>query len=56
MKSFLSFKTDSTFRTPLKKIGTTYDTAAQIVLLASTKIINISGGMEGRLLNKPEDI
>ncbi|KAE9403442.1 NAD-P-binding protein [Gymnopus androsaceus JB14] len=50
--------------TPLKKIGTTYDTAVQITLLASSKvsghvsgqIVNVAGGMEGRLLNKPEDI
>ncbi|KAJ4480956.1 NAD(P)-binding protein [Lentinula aciculospora] len=50
--------------TPLKKVATTYDTAMQIVLLSSTKvsghvsgqIVNVAGGMEGRLLNKPEDI
>ncbi|KIK57549.1 hypothetical protein GYMLUDRAFT_172579, partial [Collybiopsis luxurians FD-317 M1] len=43
--------------TPLKKIGTTYDTAVQIALLASTKvsghvsgqIVNVAGGMEGWL-------
>ncbi|KAF8824534.1 hypothetical protein HHX47_DHR8000036 [Lentinula edodes] len=50
--------------TPLKKIATTYDTAMQVVLLSSTKvsghvtgqIVNVAGGMEGRLLNKPDDI
>jgi len=50
--------------TPLKKFATTYDNAVQIVLLASSKvsghvsgqIIDVTGGMEGRLLNKPEDL
>ncbi|KAJ3727583.1 NAD-binding protein [Lentinula raphanica] len=50
--------------TPLKKIATTFDTAMQIVLLASAKvsghvtgqIVDVNGGMEGRLLNNAEDI
>ncbi|KAI6011424.1 NAD(P)-binding protein [Pisolithus marmoratus] len=50
--------------TPLKKIATAMDVANQIVVLASStvsghvtgQIIMVDGGMEGRLLNKPEDI
>ncbi|KAJ3998418.1 NAD-P-binding protein [Lentinula boryana] len=50
--------------TPLKKVATTFDTSTQIVILASAKvsghvsgqIVNVAGGMEGRLLNRPEDI
>ncbi|KAE9406361.1 NAD-P-binding protein [Gymnopus androsaceus JB14] len=50
--------------TPLKKIGNTYDIATQVVWLASSKVsghvsghvVDVNGGMEGRLLNMPEDI
>ncbi|KAG7095407.1 hypothetical protein E1B28_006158 [Marasmius oreades] len=47
---------------PLKKIATTYDIAIQIALLSSTKVsghvsghvVDVAGGMEGRLLNMRE--
>ncbi|KZT65084.1 NAD(P)-binding protein [Daedalea quercina L-15889] len=50
--------------TPLKKVATPEDVAAQVVFVASTavsghvsgQVIMVEGGMEGRLLNKPEDI
>ncbi|EJD05226.1 NAD-binding protein [Fomitiporia mediterranea MF3/22] len=50
--------------TPMKKIATPSDVAHQIVVLASPivsghvtgQIIMVEGGMEGRLLNKPEDL
>ncbi|GLB44241.1 putative KR domain containing protein [Lyophyllum shimeji] len=50
--------------TPLKKVGLTSDIASQIVILSSPRvsghisgeIIMIAGGMEGRLLNLPEDM
>ncbi|KAF5353415.1 hypothetical protein D9756_007883 [Leucocoprinus leucothites] len=50
--------------TPLKKVATPQDIAPQVVLLSSQKVsghitgqvLMIEGGMEGRLLNKPEDI
>jgi len=50
--------------TPLKKIAEPNDIANQIVLLSSNKVsghvtgqvLMIEGGMEGRLLNKPEDV
>ncbi|KAK1227871.1 hypothetical protein PQX77_009114 [Marasmius sp. AFHP31] len=45
--------------TPLKKVGTTFDVAAQIAILASARVsghvtgqvMYVTGGMEGRLLN-----
>ncbi|KAF7777488.1 hypothetical protein Agabi119p4_3560 [Agaricus bisporus var. burnettii] len=50
--------------TPLKKVATPHDIATQTVILASQKVsghitgqvLMIEGGMEGRLLNLPEDI
>ncbi|KAL4065631.1 hypothetical protein V8B97DRAFT_1983104 [Scleroderma yunnanense] len=50
--------------TPLKKVATPLDVANQIVVMASStvsghvsgQVLMIEGGMEGRLLNKPEDI
>lgn len=50
--------------TPLKKFATPYDVAAQIVLTSSSavsghvtgQVIMVEGGMEGRVLNRPEDL
>ncbi|KAF8153930.1 NAD dependent epimerase/dehydratase [Crassisporium funariophilum] len=50
--------------TPMKKVAVPNDIATQIVLLSSNKVsghvsgqvLMIEGGMEGRLLNKPEDL
>jgi len=50
--------------TPLKKVAEPADIASQIVLLSSTavsghvsgQVVMVEGGMEGRLLNRPEDI
>ncbi|OCB88880.1 NAD-binding protein [Sanghuangporus baumii] len=50
--------------TPLKKVAAPSDVAYQILLLASPvvsghvtgQVIMVEGGMEGRLLNMPEDI
>jgi len=50
--------------TPLKKFAQPYDVAAQIVLLSSStvsghvtgQVIMIEGGMEGRVLNRPEEL
>ncbi|KAF8153931.1 NAD dependent epimerase/dehydratase [Crassisporium funariophilum] len=50
--------------TPLKKIAQPYDIATQIVILSSNKVsghvsgqvLMIEGGMEGRLLNKPDEL
>ncbi|CCM05953.1 uncharacterized protein FIBRA_08192 [Fibroporia radiculosa] len=50
--------------TPLKKVATPEDIATQVVFISSTavsghvsgQVIMVEGGMEGRLLNKPEDI
>lgn len=50
--------------TPLRKVATPSDIAHQIVFLASPlvsghvtgQVVMVEGGMEGRLLNKPEDI
>ncbi|KAL5520247.1 hypothetical protein ACEPAG_9460 [Sanghuangporus baumii] len=50
--------------TPLKKVATPSDVALQILVLASPivsghvtgQVIMVEGGMEGRLLNMPEDI
>lgn len=50
--------------TPLKKFATPYDVAAQIVLISSSavsghvtgQVIMVEGGMEGRVLNRPEDL
>ncbi|KIJ64282.1 hypothetical protein HYDPIDRAFT_112267 [Hydnomerulius pinastri MD-312] len=50
--------------TPLKKVATPLDIANQIVVLSSSsvsghvtgQVLMVEGGMEGRLLNKPEDI
>jgi len=49
---------------PLKKVATPEDVATQVVFLSSTavsghvsgQVLMVEGGMEGRLLNKPEDI
>ncbi|KAF9813673.1 hypothetical protein IEO21_05444 [Rhodonia placenta] len=49
---------------PLKKVATPEDVATQVVFVSSTavsghvsgQVIMVEGGMEGRLLNKPEDI
>lgn len=51
-------------RTPLKKVATPLDVARQILVLASPvlsghvtgQVVMVEGGMEGRLLNKPDDI
>ena len=51
-------------RTPLKKVASPKDIASQIVVLASPILsghvtglnIMVEGGMEGRLLNLPQDI
>ncbi|KAJ7585254.1 hypothetical protein C8J56DRAFT_1053637 [Mycena floridula] len=50
--------------TPLKKVGLPFDIATQVVFLSSTKtsghvsgqVIMVTGGMEGRLLNRIEDM
>ncbi|KZT24996.1 NAD(P)-binding protein [Neolentinus lepideus HHB14362 ss-1] len=50
--------------TPLKKIATPRDIANQIALLSSNfvsghvsgQVLMVEGGMEGRLLNRPEDL
>jgi NAD(P)-dependent dehydrogenase (short-subunit alcohol dehydrogenase family) len=52
------------FRTPLKKVATPYEIATQVIMLASPSVSShvsgqiqiVAGGMEGRLLNMPEDI
>ncbi|KAG2357759.1 hypothetical protein BDR07DRAFT_1362885 [Suillus spraguei] len=49
---------------PLKKVATPMDIATQIVVLASStfsghvsgQVVMVEGGMEGRLLNRPEDL
>ncbi|KAG2137482.1 NAD-P-binding protein [Suillus clintonianus] len=49
---------------PLKKVAVPMDVATQIVVLASStlsghvtgQVVMVEGGMEGRLLNKPEDL
>jgi len=49
--------------TPLKKVAMPMDVATQIVVLASStlsghvsgQVVMVEGGMEGRLLNRPED-
>ncbi|KAI0945965.1 hypothetical protein AcV7_010067 [Taiwanofungus camphoratus] len=49
---------------PLKKVATPEDVATQIVIMSSSavsghvsgQVVMVEGGMEGRLLNKPEDI
>lgn len=49
---------------PLKKVATPLDVARQILVLASPvlsghvtgQVVMVEGGMEGRLLNKPDDI
>ncbi|KAK1224797.1 hypothetical protein PQX77_012281 [Marasmius sp. AFHP31] len=49
---------------PLKKVATTYDIAVQIALLSSARVsghvtghvIDVAGGMEGRLLNLPGEV
>lgn len=51
-------------RIPLKKVAMPMDIATQIVVLASStlsghvtgQVVMVEGGMEGRLLNRPEDI
>jgi len=48
----------------IKKVGLPFDVAAQVVFLSSTKtsghvsgeVVMVNGGMEGRLLNMPEDM
>ena len=55
---------DRLHRTPLKKVATPLDVANQIVVLSSStvsghvtgQVVMVEGGMEGRLLNKREDI
>ncbi|KAJ7585180.1 NAD(P)-binding protein [Mycena floridula] len=55
------YKSLSTYA--LKKFGLPFDVATQVVFLSSTKtsghvsgqVVMVSGGMEGRLLNMPED-
>lgn len=50
--------------TPLKKIADARDVATQVVVLASPTLsghvtgqtLMVEGGMEGRLLNSPEDV
>ncbi|KAF9528784.1 hypothetical protein CPB83DRAFT_869339 [Crepidotus variabilis] len=50
--------------TPLKKVATPQDIANQIIILASNKVsghvtgqvLMVEGGMEGRVLNSPEDL
>jgi len=50
--------------TPLKKVATSLDVANQIVVLSSStvsghvtgQVVMIDGGMEGTLLNKPEEV
>ena len=54
----------SACRTPLRKVAVPEDIASQIVILSSSKVsghvtgqvIMVEGGMEGRLLNRPEDV
>lgn len=49
---------------PLKKVATPEDVAYQVLLLSSPvvsghvsgQVVMVDGGMEGRLLNTPEDI
>ncbi|KAG1762838.1 NAD-P-binding protein [Suillus occidentalis] len=49
---------------PLKKVAMPIDVATQIVVLASStlsghvtgQVVMVEGGMEGRLLNRPEDL
>ena len=51
-------------RTPLKKVAEPQDVASQVVILSSSlvsghvtgQVIMVEGGMEGRLLNRPEDL
>jgi NAD(P)-dependent dehydrogenase (short-subunit alcohol dehydrogenase family) len=51
-------------RVPLKKVAMPIDIATQIVVLASPtlsghvtgQVVMVEGGMEGRLLNRPEDL
>jgi NAD(P)-dependent dehydrogenase (short-subunit alcohol dehydrogenase family) len=51
-------------RTPLKKVAMPMDVATQIAVLASStlsghvsgQVVMVEGGMEGRLLNRPEDL
>lgn len=51
-------------RTPLKKVAQAEDIAMQVVMLSSSKlsghvtgqVVMVDGGMEGRLLNKPDSI
>ncbi|PSR79451.1 hypothetical protein PHLCEN_2v7038 [Hermanssonia centrifuga] len=50
--------------TPLKKVAQPQDIASQIVILSSPlvsghvtgQVVMVEGGMEGRLLNRPEDL
>lgn len=50
--------------TPLRKVATPEDIANQILVLSSSvlsghvtgQVVMVEGGMEGRLLNKREDI
>jgi NAD(P)-dependent dehydrogenase (short-subunit alcohol dehydrogenase family) len=50
--------------TPLKKVATPLDVANQIVVLSSStvsghvtgQVVMVEGGMEGRLLNNPDDV
>lgn len=61
---FISCIAASPYRTPLKKIADARDVATQVVVLASPTLsghvtgqtLMVEGGMEGRLLNNPEDV
>ncbi|KAK7047430.1 hypothetical protein VNI00_006661 [Paramarasmius palmivorus] len=54
----------ATATVPLKKVATPYDVAVQIAVLASSRVsghvtghvVDVAGGMEGRLLNTREDM
>ncbi|ESK86383.1 nad dependent epimerase dehydratase family protein [Moniliophthora roreri MCA 2997] len=54
----------ATATVPLKKVATPYDIAVQIVILTSSRVsghvtghvVDVAGGMEGRLLNMKQDI
>lgn len=53
-----------TYRTPMKKFAQAYDIATQVVMLSSSavsghvtgQVVMVEGGMEGRVLNRREDV
>lgn len=63
-RSITDFSALISDRTPLRKVATPEDIANQILVVASPVLsghvtgqsIMVEGGMEGRLLNKKEDI